>query len=84
MDIICKVISHAMEEFLKMKEKKIIEQLLYNIPIWLFIRSYVFWEIIKNKYNLAEAHIKRDFKNLSFKEKNNLCKKCCKKVSFQG
>jgi hypothetical protein len=63
MDIICKVISYAMEGFLKMKENNILEQLLKieedpeilnfrfrlnNIPMWLFIRNYVFWEIIKN------------------------------------
>jgi hypothetical protein len=87
-----------MDGFLKMKENNIIEQLLEieedpeilnfrfrlnNIPMWLFIRSYVFWQIIKNKYNLAEAHVKPDLKNLSFKEKITYLKNVVKKYPFK-
>ncbi len=86
-----------MEGFLKMEENNTFEQLLKieedpeilnfrfrlnNIPMWLFIRNYVFWEIIKNKNNLTEPHVKRAAKDLSLKEKITYIKNVVKKYPF--
>lgn len=56
---------------------------LNNIPMWLFVRNYIFWEVIKNKNNLAEPHVKQEVKNLSLKEKIIYIKNVIKKYPFK-
>jgi hypothetical protein len=77
-------INLSLEHLLKIEEPEILNFrfTINNLPMWLFIRHYVFWEILKTKKNLAEPHVKPQIKNMNFIDKFNYLKNIIKKYPF--